>query len=220
MRTKKLGVYILVLITTSSGALWAGNLAEEEMQQRFELMQPAKCNKPKSKAPTLPRSSFYDRTDSSTNKGWRERFFSDIDGDGTCEIIDIWIDRLTPLPNDNRLNKFSVIYQALKGRWVERYGFEYVPTHQLRDKTTGRIYYLFDFDFDSGTGLMIHAHGTKYFDRWPTRQEEKRGLLSPSYGIQNCSYDKYVCDGFDLGKVAEILLNSRVPSLSPAEKGK
>lgn len=159
------------------------------------------------------------------SKGWRERFFSDIDGDSTCEIIDIWIDRLAPLPNDNRLDKFSAMYRIQKRRWVYAYGsgkdfssFDYVPKHQVRDKTTGRIYYLFDFDFDSGTGLWIHAHGVKYFDRWPTRQEVEREakggrrLTNRSYGIQDCSYDKHICDGFDLGKIAEILLKSQKQS--------
>lgn len=227
MRIDKLGVLILVLMTFSWGASRAGNLTEEEMQRRFELMQPAKCSKPKSKLPPLTRPTYYNKDGSFASQGARERFFFDLDGDGTCELIDIWIDRLTPLPNDNRLMNFSEIYQFKKGRWVYIYGagknfapFDYVPKYQLRDKTTGRIYYLFNFKFDRFPYTSVR--GAMYFDRWPTRQEEKErsGLENSNYGIRSCSYHEHICDGFDLGKIAEVLLKSMDPALSPADRAK
>ena len=219
----------MLILALSSLPSWATQPADSEIIQRFELMKPDKCMKPRGK----------EHKDKLLNPQYlsADRYYLDLDGDGICEIINIMIGRLTPLPNDNRLMNFSEIHQYKKGRWVYAYGsgedfspFDYVPKYQLRDKTTGRIYYLFDFEFNSGTGLWIHAHGTKYFDRWPTQKERLKdgGTGERPYGIKDCvyissslsdrtEYDResskkyrdFTCDGFALGQVIKALLEQK-----------
>jgi hypothetical protein len=172
--------------------------ADDELRQRFEIMDPTACKKVKSKEPPLPRTSFFKGNTTTTALGYRERFYLNLDGSGNCQILDVWIDRVNPAdPNEYRQTALSVIQRHEKGKWIEEQELPYAPKYQLRDKTTGRIYYLLDYSFEN----LISAQGVRYFDgKW----QDPKTRVSPS--IEMCS--ETTCLSEEKLKKA-IALNSR-----------
>jgi hypothetical protein len=163
-----------VLLVVLNNTAVAADKADDELRQRFEIMDPTACKKVKSKEPPLPRTSFFEGDTSTTALGYRERFYLNLDGSENCQILDVWIDRVNPAdPNEYRQTALNVIRRYEKGKWIEEQELPYAPKYQLRDKTTGRIYYLLDFSFEN----LISAQGVWYFDgKW----QDPKARVSPS----------------------------------------
>jgi hypothetical protein len=141
------------------------SMSDEKILQRFVLMNPEDCSKPKIKPPPLPVTTFFEGdTTTTTNdigSSYRDRFYLDLDGDGTCEILDVWIDRVTPDPDDYRLDGMSAIYKYHKKHWRnEDSGLPCAPKYQIFDRKNKTIYYLLDFHGN----IYNSAEGIYYLD--------------------------------------------------------
>jgi hypothetical protein len=185
----------------------ADSMSDEQILQRFVLMNPKECSKPKIKPPPLPATTFFEGDSTTTTNdigsSYRDRFYLDLDGDGVCEILDVWIDRVTPDPDDYRLMGMSAIYKYQKKHWInEGSVLPCKPKYQIFDRKNKTIYYLVDFDGD----LYKPVDGIYYLDGgWETREA---GMLG---GMSMCSAD-FVCKGVDFKHVAEVLLKKKEPA--------
>jgi hypothetical protein len=175
------------LIAVLHGAQ-AASPTDDELRQRFELMDSTQCTKVKAKEPAFDTNVYT----------FAERHYLNLDGSGTCQILDAWVGSVNPDdPNESRLEARSVVHRFANGKWIDEYGLDYAPKYQLRDKTNGRIYYLVDFSAKQG---LYGAHGVRYLDKW--LDEERR--VGPA--IQICIPGNLECpDEETLRRAFEIL---------------
>ncbi|ANJ67024.1 hypothetical protein A9404_06190 [Halothiobacillus diazotrophicus] len=168
----------------------AGSMTDQEILQRFQLMKPQQCKRvgQKNEPPEHIDTPVYG-----------ERFHLDLDGDGTCEILDVWVDRVTPDPDDYRLDGMSAIYRYHKKHWVQSYGLPCKPEYQIFDRENKTIYYLLDFHGNTYNS----AEGIYYMDGgWEISHAGLRG------GIRPCSVS-FVCKGVNFEHVANVLLKKQ-----------
>ena len=130
----------------------ADSMTDQEIIQRFQLMEPQQCKRVgrKNEPPEHIDTPVYG-----------ERFYLDLDGDSSCEILDVWVDRVTPDPDDYRLDGMNAIYKYQKKHWRnEGSVLPCKPKYQIFDRKNKTIYYLLDFHGN----IYNSAEGIYYLD--------------------------------------------------------
>lgn len=210
----RVGILLLILIGSSVMSTESSDIS---IKNRFELMSPENCKR------LLEEKEPKDHAEATY---FGERYYLDVDGDGICEIIDVWVDVLPPLTddlivlrNDYRTTVDQAFYRISDGEWrSEAPYFEYKPQYQIQDKLNNRIYFLFDFHLMIQYSL-IRADGVKYFDRWPTDREKNENQYDNrvNYGVHRCNSSsrvskykvQWTCDGIDFDQVLHVILSNK-----------
>lgn len=207
----------ILMLALAGSSVMSKEFNDVSIKNRFEIMNPENCKRLlKKKEPRDHAEAAY----------FGERYHLDVDGDGICEIIDVWVDVLPPLAddlivlrNEYRTTVDQAFYRISDDEWKSDIPyFEYKPKYQIRDKLNNRIYFLFDFHLMIQYSL-IKADGVKYFDRWPTDKEENRNQYGNrlNYGVHRCNSNSHMgkskvqwtCDGIDFDQVLHIILNGK-----------
>lgn len=181
-----------------------------EIKTRYRTMHPEICRRMEN---ISPPDEIQDPIE------FYERRYIDIDGDGVCEVVDVWIDRVTQNFDDYRLDNYSAIYKYRKGGWKKipknEGNFDYFPIYQIQDIKSKRIYYLFDFHYRGEAPVYIDAHGIKYFDKWSNEEIFDKSVDTARHGIVDCGYssgwtgseghENFECDGQSFREIMRAL---------------
>lgn len=135
---------INVRFVLASALLWCGiaygekpsieKISDNEIISRFVLLNGTDCKMPRARPPKLYEARYFS-----------ERNKVDLDGDGWCEIIDTWVDRVNPSNlDDNRRMNGGVGWKFFGNKWWQAGAPDYKPSHIVRDLSDKRIYYLVD----------------------------------------------------------------------------
>jgi hypothetical protein len=110
---------------------------DQEIRKRFVVEADPLCKRVKVGEPRRPYTPFFSR-----------RYYLSIDGKENCQILDVWIQRLTDLADDNRREIYSTIYRFSAGAWVEEFGLDDKPVLRIKDKKTGIVYFVTELNED------------------------------------------------------------------------
>lgn len=113
------------------------SIYDQEIRNRFVVEADPLCKRVKVGEPRRPYTPFFSR-----------RYYLSIDGKENCQILDVWIQRLTDLADDNRREIYSKIYRFSAGAWVEEFGLDDKPVLRIKDKKTGIVYFVTELNED------------------------------------------------------------------------
>lgn len=98
-------LWLLALVATDAQALQADDLPS----QQFQWVDLAACQKPPKSAPPAPRESY-----AAYNV---QRRFLDLDRDGICEVMDVWIARLGEDPSPGMREVQQAAFRYRNAKW-------------------------------------------------------------------------------------------------------
>jgi hypothetical protein len=110
---------------------------DDEIQKRFLVEWDRDCKKVKKIEPRRPNTPFFS-----------QRYYLSIDGEEKCQIIDVWIQRITNLPTDNRREIYSIVYRFNGKKWLHEFGLDDRPLLRIKDKKTGIVYFFTELNED------------------------------------------------------------------------
>jgi hypothetical protein len=120
---------------------------DQEIRSRFVVESESACKKIKAPEPRRPNTPFFS-----------QRYYLSIDGKEHCQILDVWIQRITNLPTDNRREIYSIIYRFNGNSWVKEFGLDDKPLLKIKDRKTGIIYFFTELNED-----LFYRTGIVYF---------------------------------------------------------
>ena len=137
---------------------------DQEIKRRFVVESEPACKRIKAVEPRRPNTPFFSM-----------RYYLSLDGEGNCQILDVWIQRLTNFPNDNRREVNSVIYRFNGRAWLQEYGLDDKPLLRIKDQKTGIVYYFTELNED-----LFYRKAIVYFSgAW-----EGKGGVKINSGLQ------------------------------------
>lgn len=120
---------------------------EKAVRSRFVVELEPLCKKVKAAEPRMPSTPFFSR-----------RYYLSIDGEQNCQILDVWIQRITNSSTDNRREIYSVLYRFSGGLWLKEFGLDDKPLLRIKDKKTGVTYFFTELNED-----LFYRSGVVYF---------------------------------------------------------
>lgn len=138
---------------------------DEEIRRRFVVESEPVCKRVKATEPKRPKTPFFS-----------QRYYLTIDGGENCQILDVWIQRLTDSPADNRREIYSMLYRFNSNAWVVEYGLDTKPTLRVKDKKTGIVYFVTELNEDIFYRKQVFFFSGKWMDK--TRGEVIGGIES------------------------------------------
>jgi len=120
---------------------------DQEIRRRFVVELEPACKKIKAPEPKMSNTPFSSR-----------RYYLSIDGKEYCQILDVWIQRITNFQADNRREIYSVIYRFSHGAWLKEFGLDDKPLLRIKDKKTGIVYLFTELNED-----LFYRKGIVYF---------------------------------------------------------
>lgn len=117
------------------------------IRERFVVEMEAACKKIKTVEPKRPDTPFLS-----------QRYYLSVDGKESCQILDVWIQRITNFPTDNRREVYSVIYRFNGKKWLQEFGLDNKPLIRIKDKKTGIVYFFTELNED-----LFYRNGIVYF---------------------------------------------------------
>ena len=142
---KFLFLYILFFISSNCNA--EEEYSDREITSRFVVEPESTCKKVKAPEPKRPNTPFSSR-----------RYYLSIDGKESCQILDVWIQRITNLSTENRREIYSIIHRFDGHLWVKEFGLDDKPLLRIKDKKTGIIYFFTELNED-----LFYRKGIIYF---------------------------------------------------------
>lgn len=130
-----LRAFALIVVSVRTDATQAHPLIDQ-LLQAYELVGGYECQKPR--VPDPPMSG---PVDADEHFGVERRFI-DLDGGRICQIMDVWVEQLSPVSPNQRVSHSS-IFVFQDGKWTIKGADNpaYFP-YTLRNKKTGGRYFL------------------------------------------------------------------------------
>lgn len=130
LRPCNVALWLLALVATDAQAWQADDL----LSQQFQWVDLAACQKPPKAAPPAPRESY-----AAYNV---QRRFVDLDRDGTCEVMDVWIARLGEDPSPGMREVQQAAFRYRNAKW-EKFviDLKFYP-YAIRSNRTKELLYI------------------------------------------------------------------------------
>lgn len=131
---------------------------DQEIQRRFVVESEYKCKMINAIEPRRPSTPFFS-----------QRYYLSIDGGEKCQILDVWIQRITNLPTDNRREVYSVVYRFNGKKWLREFGLDDRPLLRIKDRKTGIVYFFTELNED-----LFYRKSIVYFSgAWENKDGQK-----------------------------------------------
>lgn len=138
-------IYFLLFVASNCSA--GQEDFDQKIASRFVVEPESMCKRVKAPEPKRPNTPFSSR-----------RYYLSIDGKESCQILDVWIQRITNLSTDNRREIYSIIHRFDGHLWVKEFGLDDKPLLRIKDKKTGIIYFFTELNED-----LFYRKGIIYF---------------------------------------------------------
>jgi hypothetical protein len=166
LRAIGISMVVFMVSTTAPAAVLVASATDTS--KNFKWIDLSACKKPPKAFPQAQKESY--RTYNI------QRRYVDLDQDGTCEVMDVWIERLgeSPSPGMRVLEKRYFRYKDMK--WQKSYtNLKFYP-YAIRSEKTGEILYVeAPSEYDVSDNIVLGMQEIRIFT--PSGWDEESGSL-------------------------------------------